>query len=806
MRNYLLVLIVLTVLLVVAILVPAVAQEGGVSSVVTTCDLDIRTGSIALTGDGTFEGTVSKVELSPGISKLSVGDYWIQAELTSPSVKFISTPLDGLLEWSSRELDITWEYLDTSLKETIVVKDSSIKSLTYKMDCNGELEVQSDGSISLMDYGYCGLPLLGILAPTATDAGDTPVEVVYSLEGGALRLDIAPGIGTPLKYPITIDPSYLVYSASISSAISTTDQRKIVILADGTWVVSFLDSNPEEVWVIYSTDEGETWSGAEQIDGSDGYDKEDIGIVASPGGDVFVYWTDVDRQGIYGVLGTGSPLSWGSVETCIDRTDPDDDPSASMDSAGGIHLVWRAYNLGGTSNYDIGYIYRDPSTGWGSPYTLCTYSGYTQYYPNITVDSSDDLHVVWTGMGGSPVNPGYRNIYYVKRTSLVWGSEEYLTDEALWQYRPSVCVDSSDIPCVAWYGRLVGSVYQIYYMDKEGGSWNPYYQITDASGSQMSPSIGRTALDEIVVCWYGVGWGTYPARYQSLVAIKSPNDTWGSPQLLTDSDTHNIWANLLYSQYRVGQIPTLGFALLYISYSSYDITLYKSDDFSLTPVIVSVDPDNGRRYESLDEVEISGGGFASISSVDFGTDVSVDSYTVLTTERIICDLTIFPEAPLGEHDVTVTSTLYGTGTLVNGFTVKGKGDAAVLLIALIGLAGFLTFMTVKVRFLPVSIAAGMAWLALGILLLLDPDTIGLDTVSTTWVQVLGFIFLLMTVVPLLLQMRYDIRHESKVRGTGEVLSWGEYGKPPGRQKLSREEASTQRQQDYRNRLRGRRGE
>lgn len=109
---------------------------------------------------------------------------------------------------------------------------------------------------------------------------------------------------------------------------------------------------------------------------------------------------------------------------------------------------------------------------------------------------------------------------------------------------------------------------------------------------------------------------------------------------------------------------------------------------------------------------------------------------------------------------------------------QGKiGGDIVLFLGLIILAGVCTAIAWRTRFLPFSMAAGLSWLVLGILCWTSPDTIGVDAMSTAWAQALGFLFLLMTIGPLLLQMRSDIKHEAKTR-EGEVISWTSQGNPP----------------------------
>jgi uncharacterized membrane protein len=85
-----------------------------------------------------------------------------------------------------------------------------------------------------------------------------------------------------------------------------------------------------------------------------------------------------------------------------------------------------------------------------------------------------------------------------------------------------------------------------------------------------------------------------------------------------------------------------------------------------------------------------------------------------------------------------------------------------LFIGFIVLAIGLTFMAVKVRMILFRLAAALGWTGLGIYLLIGNNS-ALD-ISDTWIQVMGFIFLVMAIAVLLLQIKTDTQHERSVRG------------------------------------------
>jgi hypothetical protein len=85
------------------------------------------------------------------------------------------------------------------------------------------------------------------------------------------------------------------------------------------------------------------------------------------------------------------------------------------------------------------------------------------------------------------------------------------------------------------------------------------------------------------------------------------------------------------------------------------------------PAIGSVNPNQGLQGQTFD-VTVSGSYFTGASAVDFGADITVNSFTVDSSTRIRANITISGSAAPGQRNVSVTTTA-GTATLTNGFTV-----------------------------------------------------------------------------------------------------------------------------------------
>jgi hypothetical protein len=86
------------------------------------------------------------------------------------------------------------------------------------------------------------------------------------------------------------------------------------------------------------------------------------------------------------------------------------------------------------------------------------------------------------------------------------------------------------------------------------------------------------------------------------------------------------------------------------------------------PEIISLNLDSGNRGATLNII-ITGNNFTGASAVQFGDDISVNSFTVLNANQITASITIMSTAAAGTRDVSVT-TPGGSFTLTGGFTVK----------------------------------------------------------------------------------------------------------------------------------------
>jgi len=124
---------------------------------------------------------------------------------------------------------------------------------------------------------------------------------------------------------------------------------------------------------------------------------------------------------------------------------------------------------------------------------------------------------------------------------------------------------------------------------------------------------------------------------------------------------------------------------------------------TIAPTLDGVGPESGHAGETL-EIIISGSGFTDATAVNFGSGITVNSFSVDSSNRITANITINSDASPGHYDVTVT-TPSGDGTLTEAFSVTtesagGSGSWWLWLLTpllLLGIGGLLLLLLFKRR-------------------------------------------------------------------------------------------------------------
>lgn len=131
------------------------------------------------------------------------------------------------------------------------------------------------------------------------------------------------------------------------------------------------------------------------------------------------------------------------------------------------------------------YYYKSTDRGqsWSGATMITAPSGFSQYSPQIAVDSNDNLHVVFYGKTSSLSSQD--QIRYVSATSNeAWGTVENLTylnaESGYAQQNPRVVIDSNNIVNIAWLGKTSasGTTNHVRYVSGNSNAWSDIEEIS----------------------------------------------------------------------------------------------------------------------------------------------------------------------------------------------------------------------------------------------------------------------------------------------------------------------------------------
>ena len=97
----------------------------------------------------------------------------------------------------------------------------------------------------------------------------------------------------------------------------------------------------------------------------------------------------------------------------------------------------------------------------------------------------------------------------------------------------------------------------------------------------------------------------------------------------------------------------------------------KSFTTGQSPEVETLDPVDGKPKQDL-TVTITGANLDGATGVSFGSGITVDDFSVVSSSEITAEITIDAKAAKGTRDVSVT-TAWGTATKTDGFSVIGGG-------------------------------------------------------------------------------------------------------------------------------------
>jgi len=258
-------------------------------------------------------------------------------------------------------------------------------------------------------------------------------------------------------------------------------------------------------------------------------------IAVDYSGHILVVWEDDTPvfPEIYFRTSTNGGWAWLTSQRITWFSYTSQFPDIAVDSSGNLHVVWATDAPG---NFEV---YYKRSTNGGSTWLTSrrmTWNDGTSEYPAVAVDSSGYVHVVW-----NDDTPGNKDIYYKKSTDggSTWLASQRMTWNDGASEIPSIAVDSLGNIHVLWADETPGNFEVFYTKSTDGGStWRPRQRLTWNSGSSHVPTIAFGPLSHVHVSWGDFTPGNFEVYYK-----RSTNggSTWLPSQRLTWNSGYSIW-------------------------------------------------------------------------------------------------------------------------------------------------------------------------------------------------------------------------------------------------------------------------
>ena len=495
----------------------------------------------------------------------------------------------------------------------------------------------------------------------------------------------------------------------------------VILHYDGSSWSPMSESTTQPLWDIWGSSPSDVFAaGSEDIfhyDGNDwsamnsGYSMQ--GIWGSSSSDIFA-------------IGGNTIIHYdGSVWTSMDSgvTSPSNGGLRYVHGTSGSDVF--AVGDGGTIVHYDGSTWTEMSSGpkidlgdvWGnSPSdvfavgarghgTIVHYDG-SFWTEMSTTGTLDSLQGVW---GSSPANvfavgygwnvgPDYSTILHYDGSS--WSGMTSGSANALYDIWGS---SASDVFAVGWSGTI---------LHYDGASWNA---MSSGTTNWLRAVWGSSASDVFAVGWSGTilhydgnAWssmssgttenslyGVWGSSASDVFAVGSSGtilhydgNTWSSMTSSTSYDLNGVWGSSSSDIFAVGTYTILHYDGTSWSVMSSGPVWFlggvwgtsSSDVFAVgrngmvihyqeygSPTVAAVSPNRGQQGETID-VTISGTYFTGVTSVGFGSGITISNIIEDSSNQITAGITIDSAATLGPRDVSVT-TPGGTATLTDGFTI-----------------------------------------------------------------------------------------------------------------------------------------
>jgi hypothetical protein len=427
--------------------------------------------------------------------------------------------------------------------------------------------------------------------PLSGTSWDQLTVTVFVRDDDHNRFIPGKGLG-PLEDSAVVD-----FDGTSSSSLAYTNSRKVIVDKDYNLYVIYTKRESSTTWyyqvfVAKSKDNGQTWTSTKvsnQWYFKDRY-QYSPSLTIDNNGVLHAVWYGQTQDSSYNNIRYANSKdggnTWGGHYNISSYTyySSSMNPSLAVDADNTVHVSWSGRESSTYIN-NIYYTNRSALGSWSTATRLTSHTyGYPylyQYGPSMDIDSSGNVHIAWYGYPSASYYPYYNIQYRVHWAGNdTWSNLNLLTaDTSYYKYYPSLAVDENDDVHVLFYGNDVertGS-YNIMYMmyDSSTDSWGSREYLTDAR-SQYAGSIGFNKKGELDAIWYGYKLPTVTSPYIIHHAEKT-GTTWTDDYNFINSPSYQYYPNLLCS--KPFSISDEGFAFVWVDYST--VRFWTSDDFKI---------------------------------------------------------------------------------------------------------------------------------------------------------------------------------------------------------------------------------
>ncbi|MBA7714745.1 hypothetical protein ES703_123777 [subsurface metagenome] len=346
-------------------------------------------------------------------------------------------------------------------------------------------------------------------------------------------------------------------------------QRKLVRLSDGTLYAVYKKAlaGQRQIYVQKSTNNGGTWTDETRIStatGMEDYSQGDPSIAVDSNDYLHVVWVGkaTDYTTAEQLWYAKYTDSWSTpivISTAGGMSTREQSKGCiAVDSSNYLHVVWTGFSTAHPTNMQV--YYTKYVVSWSAPIVISTAAGMEDYSQSggcIAVDSNNYLHVVWAGL--STAHTMFYQVYYTKYV-VSWSAPIVLSNatgmENYSQGNACIAVDSSDYLHVVWHAKATAypTNFQIAYT-KYTASWSTPIRISTADGMdgyiQSDPSIAVDSSDSLHVFWGGKATGYTD---QNKVWYATYVVSWVTPVCVQPTG-RNQYVNCRWSRYPASNIP-----------------------------------------------------------------------------------------------------------------------------------------------------------------------------------------------------------------------------------------------------------